>query len=402
MGLKIKEFERKQLIQYKEISGKKCYRILEKEKIKNGKESKNIEGKPNLVLKNKEAKPSLISKKREINIKQTSEKEEVEPNEILENSVQLDELKGGKTHIDWKPQINKLTRLSLEIFKDKKFTEETFIQKLSLIFNDSKLIANTDNRTIAFLEFCFYTADGPYSRKFKFFVIVLRKVFAVYPPLRKLINRTGAAAIGNMTLGAIGRLKFEISDLYELKQVLWAWSKMGLRRNSINSVFSAVRKKFRVKWGISEKNPFLLARLKAIFPMYQKSFIPSSLNLNQALYDHFKKRFAKIISDYKEKGLSIEEMIQKENEREMPVGVKRNNLLSFLVRKANGFKCELCKTEIKRSYTIQTHHIILLSEGGEDHSRNMIVLCESHHESVHAEELMIEREDTKTWIKYKE
>lgn len=303
--------------------------------------------------------------------------------------------------INWEPQINKLTRLSLEIYKDKEFTEETFIQKLSLIFIDSKFVANTDTRTIAFLEFCFYMADGPYSRKFTFFVIVLRKVFAVYSPLRKLINKTGAAAIANMTLGAIGALKFEISDLYELKLVLWAWSRMGLRQNTINSVFNVVRNKYLVKRGISDKNVLLLARLKAIFPMYQKSFIPSNLNLNQALYNHYKERFEKIIIEYKEKGLSIEEMIQKENEREMPVGVKRNNLLSFLVRKANGFKCELCKTEKKRSYTIQTHHIIPLSEGGEDHSSNMIVLCESHHEIVHAGEIMIERGDTKTWIKYK-
>ena len=401
MRIKIKEFERKQLIQHKEISGKKYYRILEKEKIRNEKETKKIEAKSNVVLKNKEDKPYLISEKRDIKFKQTSEKDEVKPNEILENSVQLGELKGGKTRIDWKPQINKLTRLSLDIYKDQELTEETFIQKLSLIFIDFKLVENTDSRAIAFLEFCFYMADGPYSRKFNFFVSVLRKVFAVYPPLRKLINKTGAAAIGNMTLGAIGKLKLEISDLYELKQVLRAWDKMGLRRKTINSVFSVVRKKFIVKRGISEKNTFLLARLKSIFPMFQKSFIPSNLNLNQALYDHFKERFEKIISDYREKGLSIEEMIQEENERELLVGVKRNNLLSFLVRKANRFKCELCKTEKKWSYTIQTHHIIPLSEGGEDHSRNMIVLCESHHESVHAREFMIERDDTKTWIKYK-
>jgi len=303
--------------------------------------------------------------------------------------------------IDWKPQINKLTHLSLEIYKDQEFTRETLIRKLSQIFIDHRIVENTDNRTIAFLEFCFYMADGPYSRKFSFFVLVLRKVFAVYPPLRKLINKTSAAAIANMTLGAIGALKFEISDLYELKRVLWAWEKMGLRRTTINSVFTVVRKKYKVKRAISNKNLFILARLKAIFPMYQKSFLPSKLNLNQALYDHFKQRFEKIINKYKEKGLSIEEMIQKENERELPVGVKRNNLLSFLVRKANGFKCELCKTEKKRSNTIQTHHIIPLSEGGEDNSRNMIVLCESHHEIVHAGEIMIERGDTKTWIKYR-
>ena len=134
--------------------------------------------------------------------------------------------------------------------------------------------------------------------------------------------------------------------------------------------------------------------------MYQKSFIRSNFNLNGAIYDHFEERFEKIINYYKKKGFSIEEMIQMENKRELPVGVKRNNLLSFLVRKANGFKCELCKTEVKRSDMIQTHHIIPLSEGGEDHSRNMIVLCEQHHDSVHAGEIMLERGDTKTWIKY--
>ena len=177
--------------------------------------------------------------------------------------------------INWKPNVNKLTKLSLEIYKDQEFTRDVLIQKLSLIFTDFRLIENTDNRTIAFLEFCFYMADGPYSRKFTFFVLVLRKVFAVYPPLRKLINKTGDAAIANMTLGAIGALKFEISDLYELKRVLWAWEKMGLRRSTISSVFYVVKNKYKVKRAISRKSLFILARLKAIFPMYQKSFLPS-------------------------------------------------------------------------------------------------------------------------------
>jgi len=66
--------------------------------------------------------------------------------------------------INWKPQINKLTHLSLEIYKDQEFTRETFIRKLSLIFIDHKIVENTDNRTITFLEFCFYMADGPYFK----------------------------------------------------------------------------------------------------------------------------------------------------------------------------------------------------------------------------------------------
>ncbi len=86
MRIKIKEFERKQLIQHKEISGKKCYRILEKEKIRNEKEAKKIEAKSNLVLKKKEDEPYLVLEKRE-----------VKHNEVLENSVQRDESVGEKT-----------------------------------------------------------------------------------------------------------------------------------------------------------------------------------------------------------------------------------------------------------------------------------------------------------------
>ena len=149
--------------------------------------------------------------------------------------------------IDWKPEIKKLNQLSLEIYKNKEVSKEQFFQRLRVIFPEFRLIENVDNRAIGFLEFCFYMADGPYSKKFLFFIIVLRRVFKIYPPLRILINKSGAAAIANMALGGIGGLKFSILDYYELQQVLWAWRKMGLKRETISSIYRAIKKKKRVK-----------------------------------------------------------------------------------------------------------------------------------------------------------
>ncbi len=295
--------------------------------------------------------------------------------------------------INWKSRIAQLKRISLELYKDKNLTKEAFIQKLSEIFPEFKILQGDDTRTIAFLEFCFYMADGPYSRKFAFFITLLRKIFRIYPPLRGLLNRSGAAAIGNMVLGAKGKLKLEISDLYELRIILRAWKKMGLKPESPYSILKAVMEKRAVQKKIKENNPFLLARLREIFPMFKDKFLKKDYDLNLALYEHFKSRFDTVIDYYEKKGYSIEEMIRTENERKMPVGVSRNNLLAFLVKKFKSFRCQACeKFNLKqaRFHQIQVHHIIPLSEGGGNESSNMLVLCERHHKEVHQGKMTIE------------
>ena len=407
LKLKLKEFERKNLIECKEISEETHYKC------------------PNDLLYKKEIKRinSSLSKEQPVQLKKTSASRIVK----LEEPVMI---KGdfGQQHstttklivsnegnfkkylqykntrkINWKPEIKNLTQISKEIYKNKEITKEQFFQRLSVIFPEFKFIENVDNRAIGFLEFCFYMADGPYSKKFLFFVIVLRRVFKIYPPLRLLINKTGAAAIANMALGGIGGLKFNISDYYELRQVLWAWRKMGLKRETVNSIYRAIKKKWRVKKDIDDQKIFLLVRLKAIFPMYQKSFIRSNLDLNSAIYEHFKARFKKIIVDYQKKGFTIEEMIKKENDRKMPSGIHRNNLLSYLVKKRRKFECQICPSLNHvdlDSYQIEAHHIVPLSEGGEDNSHNMIVVCEKHHQETHEGHVVIEL-DENVIVKYK-
>jgi len=207
-----------------------------------------------------------------------------------------------------------------------------------------------------------------------------------------------------MALGAKGNLIFQISDQYELEIVLWAWKKMGLKMETIRSVYNAIIRKKNVKRGIQEQRLFLLARLRSIFPMYKRSFIKTKTNLNQALYEHYRARFDIIIKSYEKKGYTISEMIQEENKRVLPVGVKRNNLLAYLVKKAKDFQCQLC-THLKftptHSYEIQVHHITPLSQGGEDTSRNMIVLCEKHHDKAHQGRLNLSCSDNYIIAKYK-
>ncbi|MHA1150730.1 MAG: HNH endonuclease signature motif containing protein [Promethearchaeota archaeon] len=308
------------------------------------------------------------------------------------------------TRIKWKPEIKKLSKLALNLYKDSALTYETYIKGLTEIFPESSLVKNTDTRSIAFLEFCFFMADGPYSRKFKFFILVLRKIFRIDPNLKRLISKTGSRAIANMALGAKGNLVFQISDQYELEIVLWAWKKMGLKIETIRSVYNAIIRKKNVKRGIQEQRLFLLARLRSIFPMYKRSFIKTKTNLNQALYEHYRARFDIIIKSYEKKGYSISEMLQEENKRILPVGVKRNNLLAYLVKKAKDFQCQLCshlQFTPTRSYEIQVHHITPLSQGGGDTSHNMIVLCEKHHDEAHQGRLTLFCSDKYIIAKYK-
>jgi 5-methylcytosine-specific restriction endonuclease McrA len=77
-------------------------------------------------------------------------------------------------------------------------------------------------------------------------------------------------------------------------------------------------------------------------------------------------------------------MIVLESKRKKPVGLKRNNLLSYLIKKKHNFQCQLCKTLHENIHgDVEIHHIISLEYGGDDRSDNMIVLCKKHHKDVH-------------------
>jgi len=51
-----------------------------------------------------------------------------------------------------------------------------------------------------------------------------------------------------------------------------------------------------------------------------------------------------IIEQYEQQGYSIDKMIEIENQRKLPNNVKRNVILSYLVKKKVNFRCQKCKS----------------------------------------------------------
>ncbi|HPY60623.1 MAG TPA: hypothetical protein PLG55_07865, partial [Methanospirillum sp.] len=90
--------------------------------------------------------------------------------------------------------------------------------------------AGSDNLTlgvpsssIAYLEYLFHKAEGPYSSDFRWIAKVIRTFFLSSRDLQQLINLNAADALANMVLNKRGRLKFLISDQVELGIILEWW-----------------------------------------------------------------------------------------------------------------------------------------------------------------------------------
>jgi len=303
---------------------------------------------------------------------------------------------------EWKIHTKELNKLATEIYDESNFSRINLIEQLTQIFGEGYKKLGADIRIIVFIEFCFFKAEGPYSQKFKYYSKIIAKVLKLSPEGLKMLNRTADAAIANMVLNARGRLKFKISDYYELKLVLDMWKKMGLKPRSIESVFNAVMHKWSVVDDLKEKNIYLLALLKQVFPYYEKWFLPKGMDLSKAIYEQQRKRFESLIADYKSQNLTINEMIQKENLRVMPTGIQRNNFLSYLLKIKHKFRCQICRLtkSSSKSRFFDSHHIVSLEQGGVDHSSNMIVLCKKHHSEAHSGSLEIICRN-KLIIKYK-
>ena len=293
---------------------------------------------------------------------------------------------------NWRQHKPKLERLTSEIADSSNCNEPHLIGKLEVIFGPSYHILGVDARVIALIEFCFFKAEGPYSPRFDYFSQVISKILSASRPMRYMLNRTADAAIGNMVLSARGNLQFKISDYYELRRVLQVWRKMGLRARSPHSVFRAILAKREVQERLKNKDIYLMARLKQVFPFCKGDIVPEEMNLSQAIFEHQRQRFDDIIGSWQRKGLSLNQMIQNENTRPMPVGVNRNNLLSYLVKRRWNYRCQVCKLRrsTHSSGHIEAHHIIPLEQGGIDHSSNLIILCKRHHNEAHTNHLIIE------------
>ncbi len=307
-----------------------------------------------------------------------------------------------KLRPEWKNHIKKLDKLTTEIYESKNFSRVNLIDRLAEIFDEDYKELDVDVRIIVLIEFCFFKAGGPYSRRFGYFSEILCRIIALYPELQKILNGRAVDLITKMVLNEKSGLKFKIFDNYELRIVLDLWKKMGLKPISIESVFNAVMQKRSVILDLKEKNSYLLALLKKVFPFYEKYYLPNQIDLNKGSYEQERKRFDNLIIEYKNRNLSLNDIIQKENSRDMPTEIKRNNFLSYLLKKKHKFRCQICQLTKSKSKThyFEAHHIVPLGQGGANHSSNMIVLCKKHHNEAHSGTLEIICKKNLT-IKYK-
>ena len=65
--------------------------------------------------------------------------------------------------------MEKLDNLATEIYESKNYSRTNLIDRLSEIFDESYKELDVDIRIIVLIEFCFFKADGPYSRNLNIF-----------------------------------------------------------------------------------------------------------------------------------------------------------------------------------------------------------------------------------------
>lgn len=297
--------------------------------------------------------------------------------------------------LKWQQFQTELQNLSDDLI-DRRETYDAIEKRLELIFGPAVKILGVDARLLAFLEFLYTKSQGPYSPYFLRYSRLIQVIIRRSVPLRNMLNASGAHALGNMVLDGRGNLNFKISDFNELSYVLDFWENCGLEIQTPRSVFDAILNKKGIKQRIERVNGSLLIRLSNIFPMFEREIIPSDLDLNtikEQVQEPFRDYFEDIIQDYLSQGKSIDDIIEIENARAGKTLAKRNQFLSYLVKRRHNFECQICAAGdiTKVPSFIQVHHIVRLADDGEDHSRNMIVTCNFHHEEIHKGRIKLEK-----------
>ncbi|MDD1728402.1 MAG: HNH endonuclease [Methanospirillum sp.] len=255
---------------------------------------------------------------------------------------------------------------------------------------------------LAFLEYLFYCAEGPYNPLFQKYAPIIRILFQASIPLTALLNLNAADAIGNMILNKRGRLKFAIADNLELVLLLEWWPRFGLQPVNEREIFDAVCKKSTISYRISSQDPCLLLRLSEVFPSYPDEFLHPGTTREDLIascsastpppsYRRFRRLYHRLLDE----GFDIREIIRIEENRVLPMQMRRNTFLSYLVKQLHGETCQICASGSPVTDPLITvHHIVPLVEGGLDTARNMLVVCNTHHQAIHAGEIQVRISDT--------
>ncbi|MDD1703024.1 MAG: HNH endonuclease [Methanoregula sp.] len=295
--------------------------------------------------------------------------------------------------VQWDTHVEELQRLSDDLIERREIYDN-IKDRLAGIFGPAKCILGVDARLRAFLEFLFMRSQGPYSPEFLHYSPIIRHIIRRTSPLITNLNESGAHTLGNMVLNGRGHWKFIISDYNELEYVLKFWETCNLTPQTPRMVFDAIISKNEIRYRMERLDPDLLLRLSRIFPLYKDEIIPSGVDPDQLPrppQEPFKQYYQDIIQDYLAQGMSIDDIIEKENLRAAQTITYRHQFLVYLVKLRHNFLCQICTAgdpvkgiQTDPSYAVEVHHIWSLAEGGEDHSRNMIVTCPHHHKQIHA------------------
>ncbi len=260
--------------------------------------------------------------------------------------------------------------------------------------------------SIAFLEYLFHRAGGPYSPEFEWIAPVIQIFLVNSPDISRLLNLNAPDALANMVLNKRGRLKFLISDQCELEIILLWWERFGLSPVTSRMVFDAVMSKPTIRERIKNGDPLLILRLLDVFPQWAGEVNPKGFSREVLLHaagsitrPPSERRYHQVYVDALKKGRDIHSLIKEEERRTLPMQMRRNRYLAYLVRTLHGNVCQICAAMgLSTTGPVHVHHIVPLSFGGPDRAANMIVLCPLHHQSVHEGKISIIHKENQVFV----
>mgnify|MGYP003767532401 CR=1 FL=1 len=310
---------------------------------------------------------------------------------------------------NYQPCFDKIIKEVAGKDPDTPFDYSSFLRRcLKNDFLSEQEILGVSSGLIAFLEFLFYKAKGPYSPEFERTAEIIQDLFQSEPDLQNLINLNAADTLANMVLNKRGRLKFLISDRLELEIILSWWKKFGLAEISPAEVFEAVVAKPTIRDRLSGNDPLLIMRLLDVFPDYCDTINPLKIKREDLIERSgsitrppSERRYHQLLTGCLKNGNNIWTLIRQEEKRILPMQVKRNRFLSYLVKNLHGNRCQICKLtgEVKDG-PIEVHHIQPLSLEGKDTADNMLVTCFFHHQMIHDGNIVVQINSGKVVIRY--